>query len=313
MRKLSITLGLSFVGFVLVYVGLLRTSLRAAAPATVPVQMTVSVEAKHGAEVPIIYPQDVRVWHDKNQLQITDWVPAKGDHAVLELFILLDDTLNPSVSLRFAELRNFIGNQPATTSIGIAYMQFGTIQIAQKLTTDHTLATKALRLPKGFGGISPSPYLSISDLTKSWPESKARREILVISSGVDLMGVDGLENPYVNEAIDRTQREGVQVYAIYASAYGHEGHSYWRMNWGQSYLAEVTEKTGGEFYGSGFQTAVSFKLYLDAFAARLNHQYEMTFLAVPENKAGYQRVKLETEVPNAELVAAERVYVPVER
>jgi hypothetical protein len=36
----------------------------------------------------------------------------------------------------------------------------------------------------------------------------------------------------------------------------------------------------------------------------------MTFLPKPEKKAGMQSVKLQTEVPNAELVSADRVYVP---
>jgi len=36
----------------------------------------------------------------------------------------------------------------------------------------------------------------------------------------------------------------------------------------------------------------------------------LTFLAKPERKAGFQQVKLRTEVPNAELVGADRVYVP---
>jgi hypothetical protein len=37
----------------------------------------------------------------------------------------------------------------------------------------------------------------------------------------------------------------------------------------------------------------------------------LTFLAKPEKKAGMRRVRLQTEVPNAELVAASQVYVPV--
>jgi hypothetical protein len=43
---------------------------------------------------------------------------------------------------------------------------------------------------------------------------------------------------------------------------------------------------------------------------KLNHQYLLSFLAKPGKKAGFQRIKLETEVPNAELVAPDKVYVP---
>ena len=55
---------------------------------------------------------------------------------------------------------------------------------------------------------------------------------------------------------------------------------------------------------------VSFAPYLDDMARRLGRQYLLTFLAKPEKKAGMQKVKLQTEVPNAELVSADMVYVP---
>jgi hypothetical protein len=42
----------------------------------------------------------------------------------------------------------------------------------------------------------------------------------------------------------------------------------------------------------------------------MTRQYLLTFLAKPERKAGFQSFKLRTEVPNAELVTADRVYVP---
>jgi hypothetical protein len=42
----------------------------------------------------------------------------------------------------------------------------------------------------------------------------------------------------------------------------------------------------------------------------LAHQYLLIFLTKPEKKAGMRRVRLQTEVPNAELVAASQVYVP---
>jgi hypothetical protein len=36
----------------------------------------------------------------------------------------------------------------------------------------------------------------------------------------------------------------------------------------------------------------------------------LTFVAKPEKKAGERQVKLKTEVPNAELVAADRIHTP---
>jgi hypothetical protein len=45
-------------------------------------------------------------------------------------------------------------------------------------------------------------------------------------------------------------------------------------------------------------------------ARKLGRQYLLTFIPKPEKKAGMQRVKLQTEVPNAELVSADKVFVP---
>jgi hypothetical protein len=74
----------------------------------------------------------------------------------------------------------------------------------------------------------------------------------------------------------------------------------------------VTTETGGEAYFLGYDTPVSFSPYLDDLTRRLTHQYLLTFLSKPRKKPGLQPVKIRTEVPNAELVAADMVYVPGE-
>jgi hypothetical protein len=277
---------------------------------TVPVNMVVSLEAKHGKEIPTINREDVRVSQGKNRLQVTGWVPLQGDQAGLELFVLLDDADRTTVSLQFEDLRQFMTAQPASTSIGVAYMRYGSAEVVQNLSTDHALADKALRLPLSSGGASGSPYESISDLIKRWPPSAARREMFVVSSGIDRVYDGGPDDPYLSSTIEQAQRAGIQVYAIYASEAGHFGHSYWRFNWGQNDLAQLADETGGEFYVEGTQTPVAFKPFLDQFADRLGHQYRLSFLANPEKKAAYQRIMLGTEVPNAEIVGADRVYVP---
>jgi hypothetical protein len=100
------------------------------------------------------------------------------------------------------------------------------------------------------------------------------------------------------------------VYGIYTPGAGHSGHSFWLMNWGQNHLAQIAEETGGESYMLGFGPPVSFAPYLGEIAEHLAHQYLVTFLITPGKKAGLQPVRLTTEVPNAELVAADKVYVP---
>ena len=294
--------------------GLQAAVSRETAPAeAVPVHMVVTVEARRGAEVPDIKPQDVTVRQGKERVSVADWVPLQGERAGLELFVLLDDALRPmSLGPQLEDLQRFINSQPGTTAIGVGYMRDGTVDIVQNLTTEHAQAAKALRLPLGTVGAMASPYLSISDLIKRWPESKVRREMLVISDGIDRFGGVGPANPYVDTAIEQAQRAGIIIHAIYATGVGHYGHTLWRFYWGQNYLSEMASETGGEAYFLGYENPVSFAPYLEDLTRRLSHQYLLTFLAKPEKKPGLQSVKLWTEVPNAELVAADRVYVPSE-
>src|ERR1700678_1062969 len=53
--------------------------------------MLVTVEAKHGKDVPDVGQVDVMVREGHDRDQVTSWVPAQADHAALQLFILLDD------------------------------------------------------------------------------------------------------------------------------------------------------------------------------------------------------------------------------
>jgi len=230
----------------------------------------------------------------------------------LEFFILLDDGSNANLGAQLDDIRRFIDAQPASTKIGVAYMQNGMAKIAQDLTGDHAEAAKTLRLPMGLAGINASPYFSLSDLVKRWPPSSARREVLIVSDGIDrYYGRGDLDDPYLADAIADAQRAGIIVSAIYTPGSGHFGHSYWETYWGQLYLAEVAEKTGGESYYIGFTgPPVSFAPYLDDVTRRLTNQYLLTFLAKRPKKSGLQSVKVKTEVPKVDLVAAEEVYVP---
>jgi hypothetical protein len=284
-----------------------------AAPNGIPVQMVVTVEPHNkGSEIPTITRDDVMVYEGKVRDTVTDWVPAEGDHAALEYFILLDDSSSTSLGRQLDDLRQFINAQPATAKIGVAYMQNGMAKVVQNLTDDHALAAKALRLPLGVNAGSAGPYFCLSDLVKHWPKSAARREVLLVTDGIDPYYPNGdLQDPYLNNAIEDAQRAGVVISGIYTPGIGHFGHSYWRTYWGQIYLSEVSDKTGGESYYIGFTgSPVSFTPFLDDQAQRLTHQYLLTFLAQPPKKGGMQRVRITTEVHAADLVSAGQVYVP---
>ncbi len=223
--------------------------------------------------------------------------------------MLIDEATGSSVAMQFDDVRRFLHSQPPTTTVAIGYMQNGMVRIVQNFTNDHAAAGKTLRIPLGAFAGGSSPYLSITDAIKRWPISPSHRAILLVSDGIDPLQ-PGIVDSYLDGAIEQAQRTGTQVYAIFASSAGHFGHTLWRINTGQNNLSKLADETGGEAYFQGFDTPVAFAPFLGQFADRLNHQYRLTFLAKAGNKASYQHVRLETEVPNAELVTADKVYVP---
>jgi hypothetical protein len=277
-----------------------------------PVHMIVTVEPKKDSEAPVVNREDVMVYEKKNRDQVTDWVPAQGDHAGLEFFVLIDDGSSPALGTQLTDIKKFIVGLPPTAQVGVAYMQNGIARIEQNLTSDHDLAAKTLRLPLGYFGANGSPYFSLSDLVKRWPRDGNRQEVIMITSGADpYYGAGDTQDPYLSAAIEDCQRAGILVSAIYAPSAGHFGHSRWVNYWGQIYLSQLTEETGGEGYYIGFfGAAPDFWPYLKDAADRLNHQYLLTFLAQPQKKSGLQPVKLRTELHNVDLVSADAVYVP---
>src|SRR5207244_6130973 len=116
-----------------------------------------------------------------------------------------------------------------------------------------------------------------------------------VSDGIDRFGGGGPSNSYVDSAIEEAQRAVVIIYSIYTPGVGHYGHSFWRMNWGQNYLSQISDETGGESYYLGLGAPVSCAPYLDDLTHRLTRQYLLTFLAKPEKNADIHQVKLRRE------------------
>jgi hypothetical protein len=74
-------------------------------------------------------------------------------------------------------------------------MSNANVQITQDFTTDKALAVKAIRLPRGILSSADSPYLSLISLLKRLPETKVRRQIIMVSDGIDrLRDMNGVAN-----------------------------------------------------------------------------------------------------------------------
>ena len=274
-----------------------------------PVSVIVTTAGQKSTPAPQLTVDDVLVSQNRQHMQVTGLEPLPGQRG-LQLWLLIDDGSATTLGTQLADLKKFVLAQPATTQIGIGYMRNGGVQTVQSLTSDHQLAAKAMRLPTGTPGISASPYLALAELIHKWAAGSAAREVLLVSSGIDPDYGSGPDNPYLSAAINAAQRAEIVVYSIYYSAAGRSAHAYRQLFWGQNYLAQLSDETGGELYWLGTENPVSMAPYLDDLSRRLNSQYLLTFLAGPENRPGFQNVKISTELPHVKLVSPTKVYVP---
>jgi hypothetical protein len=299
-----------------------------AAAGAVQVHVVITAEAERAdREVPVLQQGDVRVTQGKTALQVAQLIPAKGDNTALQLFILVDDTLDAQVGNNLTDLREFISAQPATTLVGVGYMSNAGVNMGQNFTPDHALAAKALRLPRGSLSSMDSPYLSLISLVKGWPQQNVRREVLMVTDGIDRLrgeqptasqlgprfgpAYHSMPNmsPDVNSASEASQRYNVIVHSLYAVGVGRSARSSWDLQIGLSGLSKLADETGGECFSLGTSNAVSFKPYLERLQKIFDNQYYLVFLATPGKKPGLQRVKIATEVSNVEIAAPDNVWV----
>ena len=269
--------------------------------------ITVTAIGKKDAAPPSVSKNDVQLTVNKERKQAAGW--EKGNS--LALAILIDDALDTSAASQWNDLKEFIMAQPANTLVAVAYASNSTAMVAQDFTTDHALAAKALRIPRGQLGAGSSPYLAVIDWLKRWPDTGGRRSLLLISSGIDYFrgSAFGPFYPDVDTAISRAQRENVNLWSIYSPGFGHRSRSFALSNLGQINLSKMTDETGGETFYLGTSAPVSFKPYLDELQTHLGNQYLLTFAGDGGTKGKYVRIQLKTELPDAEFSHANNAYI----
>jgi hypothetical protein len=312
--------------------GLFVKAQEKAALSTAQVHVVITdLALRSDSTAPRLKTEEVKVKQGKAFLQVTQLIPAQGDNAALQLMILVDDTLEPSaVGNNLNDVKEFLKAQPPSTVVAVGYMSNATVNIAQNFTADHEQAIKAIRLPRGGVSTMDSPYLSLISVVKGWPQQNVRREVLMVSDGIDRLRGEkptavqrgpgfGIEPVYhtmptisqdATSASEASQRYNVIVNSIYSLGVGRAGRSSWDLQLGLGGLTKIAEETGGECYSLGTSPLVSFKPYLDRLQKALDNQYYLVFLATPKKKAGFQRVNIQTEVDNAEILAPDNVWVP---
>jgi hypothetical protein len=303
-KKTNLSRVVLMLGAFALVLGLLATSAVAAGPGSVT--MTVTAVGKKDANPPAITKDDVQFYLNKERTQVANW--KRGEK--LFLAVLIDDSLDSGVASQWSDLKAFFAEQPATTYISVAYARNGTAMLAQDFTNDHDLAAKALRIPLG-GGAFSSPYLAVLDLMKRWPSSGNPRSILLISSGIDYFrGNFGPTSPDLDPAIERAQKQNINVWSIYAPDSGHRSRGFFRISRAQSNLSQLSDETGGESYYLGTGAPVTLKPYFDEIGSHLSNQYLLTFNGSGGKKGRFERLHVATELPNTEFLAPSQAYLP---
>ena len=276
------------------------------------VEVILTATAKHNKTPEPLKQGDVLVYKGHDRLPVVDLKPAQGAQAGLDLVILIDDGLDSAINTSLGDLRDFIRSLPSTTRVAIAYIRNGSASIDENFTADHDQAAKALRMPLGSYGAFTSPYLSVIDLIKRLPETGNRREILLVSDGIDrFRGSFGTYSPDLQPAVELAQRNGIVIYTIYARGLGRTNRNSFLIMNAQGGLTQLAQGTGGEAFFEGINsTPISLRPYLDELSKMLGQQYLVAFRAEPAKKDSYEHFKFTTEVPNVELIAPNDVFVP---
>ncbi|MGB8495765.1 MAG: vWA domain-containing protein [Candidatus Acidiferrum sp.] len=284
---------------------LLAAKLAAADSETIT--MTVTAVGKKVNPPPEVKKEDVQLYQGRERTQVADW---KGG-GTLYLAVLIDDSLDSSIANQWNDLKAFLLAQPDTTYIAVAYARNGTAMVAQDFTKDHTLAAKALRLPLGSAGAFTSPYLALQDWITRWPDSNARKSIILFSSGIDYFrGSFDPVNPDVDTTIEQAQKKNINIWTIYAPDAGHWRWRSYVLFISQSFLSRVSEETGTESYYLDFGPPVTLKPYFDEIQTHLNNQYLLSFAGSGGPQGRFERVRVATELPGVEFLAAPQAFLP---
>jgi len=272
------------------------------APPGVEAQMIVTSADHMNHQPPVLKPGDVTIM----DATILDLVPFQAGRD-LELFVLIDDAANYDFGSKLAELRRFVTAQPASVPIGVAYIRDGVLKIAENPTTDHQRAARALGAPSG--SRAGNPYCALSELIGGWERKSARREIVLVSTGID----DSASGPVcvnAETAISDAERAAVVIYALYNPLGDYVTEKWSKVDSGIVDLAHVAFETGGEAYFTGHTPTATFEPFLTDITEHLAHQYLAKFLVNAAADSGFRTIEVNSPTSELELMKPEKIWVP---
>ena len=278
-------------------------------PAGTPVQMNVTIGHHYGHIPPTLTKDDLTVTQRYQPLTVTGLTPLRGDRAGLDIFLLVDNCSSCEPGSKFEELSHFIGSQPTTTAVGVAYILNGRLQVAENPTTNHERAISALSTPAG--NKPASPFVALAELMRGWPSGTSRRVVLMISNGINPAATGKLQDPSAEAALEAAQRAGVTVYVIYHPSADYLSTDSSQLYSGQVQLAHVADETGGEAYFLGFGPLPSLAPFLADLADHLANRYLLEFLAGPAAGPGeLEQVTVKSNLTDIEVMVPDKVWVP---
>jgi len=269
----------------------------------VEVQMILTSADHMNHNPPALKPADITI----SDATITDWMPFEGGRD-LDLFIVIDDSADYDFAVGLQELKRFVMAQPLSASIGVAYIHDGALRIVENPTTDRQLAVRALRPP--LGSKTANPYCALSELIHGWQTKSLRREVVMVTAGVDDAATGEPVCVSAETATRDAERAGVEVFALYNPASDYVSKDWAKVDAGLVSLASVCYETGGEAYFVGHTPALSIEPFLADITEHLAHQYLVKFRVTPMPDGGFQTIFVRPAKADQELMKPERIWVP---
>lgn len=270
-----------------------------ARPITIPVTIRVKGRVPPESE---LRPVDFTISEDGEPQTILS-LRAMGTNSPINLVVLIQDDVVPSIALEIKPLAEFIRRLPRGSRVSVGYLRTGSLQIRQKFTPDLEKAARSLRSPLGLSSAAPyNPYVELVDALKRFDSQPAgRRAVLMVSDGVDVSrGFDpSFQSVDLDRAITEAQRRAVAIYAFFAPTVGAAGNGNLIPN-GQSLLQKLADQTGGHAFFQGFGVPTSFDPFIKELSAALDRQIAVTYLSTHPKK-GFHRVKIVSLTPDVEL------------
>src|SRR5688572_28665124 len=131
-----------------------------------PVTLPLTIKLKGTPREVELQTVDLTVTEDGDPQTILS-IRALGTNSPLNLFLLIQDDVVPSIGLEIRPLAKFIRNLPRGSRVSIGYVRTGTLQVRQKFTLDLERAAQSLRIPQGVAGVALYyPYVEVIEALK---------------------------------------------------------------------------------------------------------------------------------------------------